>query len=77
MRYVSTRLRVPPVPLSDAILEGLAADGGLFVPERLPRANPADFVGCEGLAGVAQGVRGRHREGADLGGRGRASRDGG
>ena len=53
MKYVSTRLRVPPVPLSDAILEGLAADGGLYVPERLPRANPADFEGCEGLAGVA------------------------
>jgi threonine synthase len=40
MRYVSTRGGTPPVGFSDAVALGLAPDGGLFVPERLP-----DFAG--------------------------------
>lgn len=36
MRYVSTRGNAPPVSASEAILQGLAPDGGLYVPEYYP-----------------------------------------
>ncbi len=38
MNFISTRNASPPVGLSDAIAAGLAPDGGLYVPERLPAA---------------------------------------
>ena len=34
--YKSTRSGEKPVRASEAILKGLADDGGLFVPERIP-----------------------------------------
>jgi threonine synthase len=37
MRYVSTRGGMPPEPFCAILLEGLAPDGGLVVPERYPR----------------------------------------
>ena len=40
MRYVSTRGGCAPMPFTDAVLTGLAPDGGLLVPERFP--NVAD-----------------------------------
>ena len=36
MRYVSTRGGSPPLPFTDAMLAGLAEDGGLLLPERFP-----------------------------------------
>lgn len=36
MRYISTRGQVPPVSFSTAVEQGLAPDGGLYLPERLP-----------------------------------------
>lgn len=36
MQYVSTRGQSPPVTASDAILQGPAPDGGLYVPRELP-----------------------------------------
>jgi threonine synthase len=36
MRYISTRGRAEPHSFSDAVAVGLAPDGGLFLPERLP-----------------------------------------
>ncbi len=36
MRYVSTRGQSQPLEFCDAVRAGLAPDGGLFVPERLP-----------------------------------------
>ena len=36
MNYISTRGRIPPVPFQDAVMMGLADDGGLLVPERIP-----------------------------------------
>jgi threonine synthase len=39
MRYVSTRNSAPPRRFSEILLEGLAADGGLYVPESYPRAD--------------------------------------
>ena len=37
MNYVSTRGNAPPRRFSDILLEGLAPDGGLYVPEEFPR----------------------------------------
>ena len=39
MRYVSTRGGGKPQRFSGILLEGLAADGGLYVPERFPEAD--------------------------------------
>lgn len=36
MKFVSTRGKVEPLGFSEAVMEGLAGDGGLFVPEFLP-----------------------------------------
>ena len=36
MKYYSTRGGVEPLSSAEAILQGLAADGGLFVPESFP-----------------------------------------
>ncbi len=36
MRYVSTRGQTPPESFQDAVLTGLAPDGGLLVPETIP-----------------------------------------
>ena len=37
MNYVSTRGNAPPRRFSDILLEGLAPDGGLYVPQEFPR----------------------------------------
>lgn len=36
MKYVSTRGRTEPVPFKDAVIMGLATDGGLLVPQFIP-----------------------------------------
>jgi threonine synthase len=36
MRYISTRGQAPPVSFLDAVLAGMAPDGGLYVPEEWP-----------------------------------------
>jgi threonine synthase len=51
MRYQSTR-GGEQAELVDAVMRGLAADGGLFVPEELPRFSPQDFRG-NSLAEIA------------------------
>ena len=44
MRYTSTRQTTgSPRPFSDILLEGLAPDGGLYVPERYPRLSADDL----------------------------------
>ncbi|MBQ9487244.1 MAG: threonine synthase [Selenomonadaceae bacterium] len=37
MKYISTRSKITPVDSAVAILKGLAPDGGLFVPESIPK----------------------------------------
>lgn len=37
MRYISTRGQAPALNFEDVVLAGLASDGGLYVPENLPR----------------------------------------
>lgn len=42
MKYYSTQKQVSPVGLQQAVVDGLAADRGLFMPEQIP-VLPADF----------------------------------
>lgn len=39
MKYISTRSKIAPITSAEAILQGLATDGGLFVPEKIPKTN--------------------------------------
>src|SRR5690554_3461283 len=43
MRYVSTRGNAPTLGFCDAILTGLARDGGLYVPESWPQFTPEEI----------------------------------
>jgi threonine synthase len=43
MRYVSTRGGLPPTPFTGILLEGLAPDGGLSMPETYPQVTRADL----------------------------------
>jgi threonine synthase len=38
MRYISTRGRIQPIEFQDAVMMGLADDGGLLLPEEIPDA---------------------------------------
>ncbi len=40
MQFISTRGQVPPVSFSTAVEQGLAPDGGLYLPETLPDLRP-------------------------------------
>ena len=51
--YVSTRHRSPAIGISDAIGSGLAPDGGLYVPHRLPQLAIEDFNPRGSLADTA------------------------
>jgi threonine synthase len=64
MRYLSTRGR-EETDLIGAVMRGLAADGGLFVPEELPRFAPEDFGG-ESLAEIATELLGPFFAGSAL-----------
>lgn len=45
MRYVSTRGQAPHVGFIDAVLGGLAPDGGLYVPQTWPQISAAEIAG--------------------------------
>ncbi|MBK5946658.1 threonine synthase [Rhodobacter veldkampii DSM 11550] len=49
MRYVSTRGQAPVLSFGEAMLTGLARDGGLYVPETIPTLAPADIAALAGL----------------------------
>src|SRR5580658_4679124 len=61
MNYVSTRGAAPPVSFLDAVLTGLAPDGGLYVPETWPQFSDAEIAAFAGrpYADVAAEVVGR------------------
>lgn len=61
MRYISTRGGSPPVGFVEAVLAGLAPDGGLYVPEVWPRFAPDEIAAFAGrpYAEVAAAVLGR------------------
>ena len=50
MRYVSTRGSVEPLPFKEILLEGLAPDGGLFVPQEVPRLTAAELEAMRTLS---------------------------
>ncbi len=47
MKFVSTRGQAPAVSASTAMLEGLAPDGGLYVPARWPSFDVERLSGTE------------------------------
>jgi threonine synthase len=57
VRYVSTRGGAAPQRFSDILLEGLAPDGGLYVPESWPRADLAAWRGLRYPELAAQVLR--------------------
>ena len=48
MRYISTRGEAPPLDFIEVMLAGLAADGGLYVPEAWPVLSPELMAGLTG-----------------------------
>jgi threonine synthase len=66
MNYVSTRGAAPPVSFIEAVLTGLAPDGGLYVPETWPQLTPAEIAGFAGrpYAEVAADIIGRFAAGS-------------
>ena len=48
MRYISTRGRTPALTFEEAMLAGLARDGGLYLPETIPQMAPADIAALAG-----------------------------
>lgn len=50
MKYISTRGGMPPQPFSDILLEGLATDGGLAVPEIYPLISEATLTKWRSLS---------------------------
>lgn len=45
MKYISTRSKIEPIESAQAILQGLAPDGGLFVPEKIPKVSLYEIGG--------------------------------
>jgi threonine synthase len=48
LQYISTRGRAPQLNFDDAILAGLARDGGLYLPQTWPRFTPEQIAGFAG-----------------------------
>jgi threonine synthase len=48
MQFVSTRGEAPVLGFSDAVLSGLATDGGLYLPESWPTLSPAEIARFSG-----------------------------
>ncbi|WP_054005694.1 threonine synthase [Cypionkella psychrotolerans] len=49
MRYISTRGQAPVLNFSEAMMTGLARDGGLYVPEVVPALSKAEIAAMAGL----------------------------
>lgn len=58
MKYISTRGGGSPQSFVDVLLQGLAPDGGLYIPQEWPTLSADDFKGFTGVpyADVAQAV---------------------
>ncbi len=50
MLYASTRGGAKPQPFTDILLEGLAPDGGLFLPQEFPRLGAAGLAAMRGMS---------------------------
>jgi len=69
MLFASTRDQQLTATLSEAIRQGIAPDGGLYVPQRFPRFLPDDFDGAEKLPEIAERLLAPHFAGDPLAGR--------
>ena len=56
MRWISTRGSAPAVTFRDALLSGLAPDGGLYVPDRIEPFSPAAIDGLRDSTRVEVGA---------------------
>ena len=65
MKYFSTR-GAGPATLDDALRKGIASDGGLYLPEKLPRFRLSDFDGAESITDVASKLLRPFFEGSSL-----------
>jgi threonine synthase len=63
LAYISSRGGAPALTVSGAIRQGLAPDGGLYLPTRLPTVDPASFAGLEHLPEIARASLGGFFEG--------------
>lgn len=65
MLHISTRGEAPSLSFADALLAGLARDGGLYLPQTLPRLSAQDIAGFAGkpYAAVAERVVGALADG--------------
>ncbi|NVK15454.1 MAG: pyridoxal-phosphate dependent enzyme, partial [Rhodobacteraceae bacterium] len=50
MKYISTRGQAPELTFEDAMLTGLARDGGLYVPSEIPQMSHGDIAALAGLS---------------------------
>ena len=48
MKYVSTRGSAPALDFEDTMMTGLARDGGLYVPETIPRMDADEIAALAG-----------------------------
>ncbi|MBA3533102.1 MAG: threonine synthase [Ardenticatenales bacterium] len=55
IRYYSTNRSAPPVGLEEALLNGLAPDGGLYYPEKIPQFTAEELAHLHQRARVADG----------------------
>lgn len=49
MHYLSTRGKIPPITFTEAVLMGLAEDGGLLLPRTIPRIGSDTFAAWQKL----------------------------
>jgi len=58
VKYISTRGTAPSLSFTDALIAGLADDGGLYLPPSYPQLTPAEIAGFAGqpYAAVAEAV---------------------
>jgi threonine synthase len=50
VKYISTRGQAPSLTLEEAVLAGLASDGGLYVPETIPQFSAEEIASWAGLS---------------------------
>ncbi len=50
MKYISTRGDAPSLSFEEAVLAGLASDGGLYVPEKIPSFSQSEIASWAGLS---------------------------
>ncbi len=50
MKYISTRGEATPLSFEEVVLTGLAPDGGLYVPENLPKFSQEEIASWAGLS---------------------------